>query len=60
MWKDFQLINSFTLESSFLGPTNGQFKGNHFNIQMYRDMGKLFCITLRDYASNEAKVREAI
>jgi hypothetical protein len=27
---------------------------------MLRDMGKLFCITLRDYASNEAKVREAI
>ena len=23
-------------------------------------MGKLFCITLRDYASNETKVREAI
>lgn len=23
-------------------------------------MGKLFCITLRDYASNEHKVREAI
>lgn len=27
---------------------------------MLRDMGKLFCITLRDYASNETKVREAI
>lgn len=23
-------------------------------------MGKLFCVTLRDYASNEQKVREAI
>ena len=60
MWKDFQLINSFTLEASFMGPTRGQFKDHHFNIQMLRDMGKLFCITLRDYASNETKVREAI
>lgn len=60
MWKDFQLINSFTLEASFMGPTRGQFKDHHFNIQMLRDMGKLFCITLRHYASNETKVREAI
>ena len=43
-----------------MGPTKGQFKDHHFNIQMLRDMGKLFCITLRDYASNETKVREAI
>jgi hypothetical protein len=32
MWKDFQLINSFTLEVSYMGPSKGQFKDHHFNI----------------------------
>ena len=60
MWKEFQLINSFTLETSFLGPTRGLYKDCHFTIPILKEMGKLFCITLRDYASNEQKVREAI
>jgi len=60
MWKEFQLINSFTLESSFCGPTRGPHKDFHFTIQHLREMGKMFCVTLRDYASNEQKVREAI
>ena len=60
MWKEFQLINSFTLESSYCGPTRGLYKDCHFNIAMLKQMGKDFCITLKDYASNEQKVREAI
>lgn len=60
MWKEFQLINSFTLESSYCGPTRGAYKDCHFTIQAFREMGKMFCVTLRDYASNETKVREAI
>ena len=53
MWKEFQLINSFTLEASFCGPTRGIFKDCHFTINSLREMGKFFCISLRDYASNE-------
>ena len=53
MWKEFQLINSFTLEASFCGPTRGIFKDCHFTINCLIEMGKFFCITLRDYASNE-------
>ena len=60
MWKEFQLINSFTLESSFCGPTRGLYKDYHFTIPKLREMGRQFCNTLRDYASNEMKVREAI
>ncbi len=48
------------MESSFCGPTRGIYKDCHFTIQGLREMGKLFCVTLRDYASNEQKVREAI
>ena len=60
MWREFQLINSFTLETSFLGPTRGLYKDCHYTIPILKDMGKQFCITLKDYASNEQKVREAI
>ena len=31
MWKEFQLVNSFTLEVSFLGPNKGSNNGLHFN-----------------------------
>ena len=60
MWKEFNLINSFTLECSFCGPTSGPYKDCHFTIGLLKDMGKQFCLTLIDYASSEAKVRDAI
>lgn len=60
MWKEFNLINSFTLECSFCGPTSGLYKDCHFTITMLKELGKKFCLTLIDYAGNEAKVREAI
>ena len=31
MWREFNLINSFTLEASFCGPSKGTHKGCHFN-----------------------------
>mgnify|MGYP001946989130 FL=1 len=34
MWKEFQLVNSFTLEASFLGPNQGANSGLHFNQTM--------------------------
>ena len=60
MWREFNLINSFTLECSFCGPTNGLYKDCQFTIGMLKDIGRGFCITLIDYASNDNKVREAI
>lgn len=60
MWKEFSLINSFTLETTFCGPTDGRYSNCHFTIQILKDCGKQFCKTLLDYASNEPKVREAI
>ena len=60
MWREFNLINSFTLESAFCGPTDGRYQDCHFTINILKDCGRLFCKTLLDYASNEPKVREAI
>ena len=60
MWKEFSLINSFTLECSFCGPTNGLHKDCHFTISILKNLGKMFCVTLIDYAYNEPKVKEVI
>lgn len=60
MWREFNLINSFTLECSFCGPTNGKYKDSHFSIGILKDLGKMFCRTLVDYAHNVDKVKEAI
>lgn len=49
MWKEFNLINSFTLELSFMGPNKGVNAGLHFNTTHMRDIGKGFCETLVDY-----------
>lgn len=60
MWKEFNLINSFTLECSFCGPTSGVYKDCHFTITLLKDLGKHFCRTLVDYSCKEQKVKEAI
>ena len=53
MWREFNLINSFTLEASFCGPTRGLYKGSHFNPTVLEIMGRVFCKTLADYAEKE-------
>ena len=60
MWREFNLINSFTLECSFCGPTNGLYKDCHFTLGTLKDLGRMFCVSLIDYAGNEAKVRDSI
>ena len=50
MWREFQLINSYTCEASFCGSSQGVYSGFHFNINMLLDMGKDFCRTLAVYS----------
>jgi len=49
MWREFNLINSFTLEVSFLGPNRGSCAGLHFNTNHMKAIGRDFCETLVDY-----------
>jgi hypothetical protein len=60
MWREFNLINSFTLETTFCGPSEGRLQDCHFNVNTLKECGAMFCRTLLDYASNEPKVRETI
>lgn len=56
MWREFNLINSFTLEMSFLGPNKGVNAGLHFNTTNMREVGKDFCHTLFDFHKDQEKV----
>ena len=53
MWREFSLLNSYTCEASFCGPSQGFYKGFHFNIRMYLEMGKEFCKTLAVYSEQD-------
>jgi len=53
MWREFQLIHSYTCESSFCGPTRGVHTGHHFNTKILEDIGKFFCLTLVEIGDKE-------
>lgn len=59
VWREFNLINSYTLECSFCGPSNGLYKDCHFTINLLKDVGRIFCETLKDYGS-ETKAYTAL
>lgn len=54
MWREFNLINSYTLEASFCGPTRGPLKGCHFNPQALEECGRYFCKSLADYVEKDS------
>lgn len=53
LWKEYSLLNSFTLECSFCGPSAGPYKDSHFSIPMLLDLGRKFCQTLLEYSNLE-------
>jgi hypothetical protein len=60
MWKEFNLINSFTLESSFMGPNRGVHQGTHFNSTMLKEVGRAFCETLVRYQRDSESVQKVM
>lgn len=48
MWREFNLVNSYTCEASFCGPTRGIHNQCHFNIELLQNVGKVFCKTMVD------------
>lgn len=53
VWREFHLVNSFTCEASFCGPSQGFYKSFHFNIKMLSDMGGEFCKTLATFSQQD-------
>jgi len=49
VWRETNIINSFTMEASFAGSNFGQHAGNHFNVEHLMQMGRDWCIALFHY-----------
>ncbi|XP_011503362.1 PREDICTED: cytosolic carboxypeptidase 1-like [Ceratosolen solmsi marchali] len=46
IWREFGVVRSYTLESSFCGCDQGPLAGYHLNIKHLQDVGQDFCKTL--------------
>ena len=53
MWREFNLVNSYTCEASFCGPTRGIHSGCHFNTKTLEEVGHSFCRTLVEMGDKE-------
>jgi hypothetical protein len=51
LFKEFGLINSYTLESSFMGSNFGINNNKHFNTGHFEQMGHFFCKAILDCSS---------
>lgn len=58
MFKEFNLIYSYTIESSFCGPTRGSYEGFHFNTDVLMEVGKNFCTTLWDMSNDQERTKK--
>ena len=51
VWREFNIVNSYTLECSFCGPTQGSNKDCHFNIQSLIKLGHTFAETILEFSN---------
>lgn len=49
LWKEFNIMNCFTLEASFLGYFNEERKTMDFEINDYEQMGRFLGLSLFNY-----------
>ena len=50
VWREFSLINSFTLEISYLGAGTGKYECYHFNLGLFNHMGESLLKSIFDSA----------
>lgn len=60
MRQKFDILNSYTLECSVCGPTDGKQEGMHFTIDSLKAMGKDFCLSLYDFSISDDKKNECV
>lgn len=58
IYKEFEIVNSYTIESSFCGADFGKYRDFHFNPNHLQEIGRDFCDTLLDFCDpNQTKVK---
>ena len=59
MWREAGIQNSYTLEATFSGSTQGKLKGLQFSITNLEEMGYHLCDTLLDYCDpDQSKTKQ--
>mmetsp|Transcript_29467 Transcript_29467/g.26041 ORF Transcript_29467/g.26041 Transcript_29467/m.26041 type:complete len:131 (-) Transcript_29467:55-447(-) len=53
--REYNILNSFTLEASFFGADKGKYQDTHFTPEQLKDIGKAYCITLNDMDNTKLK-----
>lgn len=48
LWKELNLVHSFTLEASFCGGSTGQFSDTHFDTNDFEEIGRSFSLAIHD------------
>lgn len=61
-WRQFNIQNAFTMESSFCGAAlaNSSLKGFHFNVEHYLQMGAKFCGALFDVSAETTEAKQRL
>ena len=54
--REYNVINSFTLEASFWGPNIGRYQDCHFTPNQLRESGKYFCVALNKMDQDKIKI----
>ena len=58
IYKEFGIVNTYTIESSFCGADIGKYRDYHFNTMHLQEIGRDFCDTILDFCDpNQNKVR---
>jgi len=61
VWREFGIMNSYTLEASFCGSDFEKFADYHFNREMLEEVGHQFCETIYDFCDLEqVKLRQVM
>ncbi|VDI71364.1 Hypothetical predicted protein [Mytilus galloprovincialis] len=63
MWRQFKILNSFTLEATFSGTIMNKNEYRHFNVHDFQEMGKVLSQTVLEYQrtqENNAKQSEMV
>eukprot|EP00741_Cyanophora_paradoxa_P005167 tig00000863_g5009.t1 len=61
VWRDFNIVNSYTMEASFCGASFGRHCSTQFHTRHLEEMGHFFCDTILDfYDPDQSKVQAVL
>jgi len=61
VWRELNIMNSYTIEASFCGADFERYANCHFNREMLEELGYQFCETIYDFCNpDQSKIKKAM